>query len=248
MNLTRISILAIVSMLVFSGATLAQGPSPQGHPDAPAQEGLGSLDLLDDPYSQVDCAPPCGYIWPRIGVHADIQSPFPLSNVRDFPSKTEIQVTYSWDIEQEGTGINDPAQEMQITIVVTRTPAFLSASLDRHTCSFTLLPVVSEYDVCTLTLSVDLDETYLPRDEDELRETGHRLMLFAASEESGTFMKSYGLEDIRFRFDELPEGAESAGPSRTDDMEATESPMGLFVGLTAIFLLAMFAVNRSRRR
>jgi hypothetical protein len=235
------SLLATALFSLLAASTLAAaGPGPSGA-DLSATD-LLEVDLPEVDGPAIDCAPPCGYIWPRIGVHSDIQSPFRLSELDRFPTESEIRLTYSWDLEQEGTGINDPTEPMQIVIVITRTPAFMSASLDRNVCDFTLLPVITEYEVCTLTLSVEIHPEYLPTNEDELREHGHRLMLFAASDESGTFMRSYGLEDIRFRFDEA--GAEGI-PSTAD---ANEAPLPLMPLVAGLALVAAIAAARRARR
>lgn len=227
-------LLAIVAFLLVPTSGLAEPDT-----DSEAQE------LLDDLEQQeADCAPPCGYIWPRIGLDADVQNPYPTSKLEDYPREIKVDVTYSWDMEQEGTGVNDPTQEMQIIVTVTRTPLFLNAQLDQSTCSFTLVPVITHYDVCTLTLTVDIDEEGFPATENELRETGHRMMLFAMSSESGTYMTSYGLEDMRFTFDEAPPGVEPTGGSDDGLQEAPAPALAAWLSVT----FAALAVTLLRRR
>lgn len=231
-----VPVLAIVVLLAASASTLATTSDSEIEPFASP----GSAD----PQS---CAPPCGYIWPRIGVHTEVPSPYKISEVREFPREVDVDITYSWDMEQEGTGITDPTEEMEILIIVSRTPAFMDAELDRNTCSFLLLPVQSEYDVCTITMTVDVDEERLPRSEEELRKNGHRLMLFAASEESGTFMKSYGLEDIRFKFDELPGQVTFDPVEGSDDSRIFEAPAPV-APLLVVALASVLVAARLRRR
>jgi hypothetical protein len=194
----------------------------------------------------VHCAsPPCGYIYPSLRVDAAVEDPYHTSKLSAFPTTIPITITYSWDMEQEGTGLTDPTTDMQITIVLTRVPAWMSARLDTHVCTFTLFPLnpegaaddsMTHYDVCTVTLTTALRPEHFPANEAQLRESGHRLMLFAASEESGTFMKSYGLEDIRFRWDSPPVRPDGTVP--TAEPETTESPsmlpLLLVVGLAGL--------------
>lgn len=228
---------ALVALLLVPTSALAEPQQERIPFDLQTVDPLTIDQELQD--QQADCAPPCGYIWPRIGIHTDVQSPYPTSALEDYPREIEVVVTYSWDLEQEGTGINDPAEEMTILLSVTRTPIFLDAELDERVCSFTLLPVVYHYDVCTLTLTVDIHEENFPATEDELRETGHRLMLFAMSDESGTFMTSYGLEDLRFSFDEAPPGVGTA--------QIEESPAPAVAAWIGVTLLALAAAAIRRR-
>ncbi len=223
-RLRFVPVLVIAALFAVSVASFAVAPAP----------GTQSTHDLTLPQESKDCAPPCGYIWPRIGVETDIQSPFKLSNIGDFPTEADVEITYSWDMEQEGTGITDPTEEMEILVIVSRTPVFMDAQLSQSTCTFVLLPAQPENDVCTIKMSIQIDEELLPDSEKELKDTGHRLMLFAASEESGTFRKAYGLEDVRFQFDgEEPEVLESPAP---------------VAPLLGIALLTALLVARLRRR
>ncbi len=233
-------LLAIVALLFVLPSGLAE-----------PQDDFDPQQLVDDlEQHEADCAPPCGYVWPRIGLDADVQNPFPTSKLDEYPTEIEVDITYSWDMEQEGTGLNDPTEDMEILVTVTRTPLFLRAELDRNICSFTLIPLVTEYDVCTLTLTVEIDEEGFPATENELRETGHRMMLFAMSSESGTFMTSYGLEDMRFAFDEAPpkstdgQAGQTGGAGDDDFQEAPAPALAAWLSLTMVAVAATLLRRR----
>lgn len=206
----------------------------------------GAQAPLEQPLadSTEKCAPPCGYIFPSIGLDADIKKEqLRTSKIGELPTEIPVKITYSWDMEQDGTGIPGDTEEMKITVTVSKKPAWLSAALDQSTCSFQLVPLVNSYDVCTINLLLEVDPTYVPVHENDLEDVGKRLMLFATSEESGTFKKSYGVEDLRWTFDAAPDMEGVTIPVTTSE----EAAVPVLAPVLAIVGLALLAGLRRRR-
>lgn len=191
------------------------------------------------------CAPPCGYIWPTIGLEPDTAFPYLTSELTEFPSEIKVKVTYYWDMEQDGTGAPGDTEDMSITLALTKKPDWMTAKVEPAVCTFTLIPITSEYEVCEVTITNEITE--YPMTENALEEFGKRLMLFATSKESGTFKASYGVEDMRFDWDGAPNVAETDGIySSTDNAETKRAvPAGFLVPLA---LLGAAAIVVRRRR
>lgn len=192
--------------------------------------------IVDD--ADAKCGPPCGYIYPTIGLELDHATPIKTSQIPGLPTSIPLKVTYYWDMDQDGTGVPDNADEMTVTLVITKKPDWASAKLDTFACSFMLVPTNPYYDVCEVNLLLEVYE--VPLSEAALNEFGKRIMIFASSEETGTFKKSYGVEDIRFQFDEAP--------SVDNGLQASNHQVEEASALALFPVMALGALLVARRR
>lgn len=187
-----------------------------------------------------DCAPPCGYIYPIITLHTDLKTPIKAADIADLPSEVPVTVDFWWDFEQDGTGIPDKT-DMTLTTVITKKPSWLKAELTKPVCTFTLNPAVSDYPaVCGGEMVLKLEVLEVPDSVDDIEPDGKRLMLFTTSEESGTFKKSYGVKDIRFKPDDTL--------AATDAALTEESPALPVVAPLAALGALLVAARHAHRR
>ncbi|MGQ0536105.1 MAG: hypothetical protein ACT4PT_08535, partial [Methanobacteriota archaeon] len=177
------------------------------------------------------CAVPCGYIYPLLilATEADLSKPIDLAAA----STTYAgNVTYKFDVVNEGFTTPDPARRIVISFDYPKRPAWLEAAVDPPEIEVPINPVFIEMDASDpnnlrgfYEYTVPINLTLTKRAEPTPTDSGlAKLLVFAKSTESGLYKPGYGIKEVKLRTPIGAVAAEAAAERRIGDAGSTPVP------------------------